>query len=510
MRAFLARYALEFAVFICGAVVMIYEIIGSRIVAPYIGTSTYIWTSLIGVILAALSLGYWLGGRMADKRPDVKILAAAIFFAGGLISLTVLIKDAVLSAIHAAGGPLELKSVVAAILLFAPASVLLGFVTPYAVKLRTLSLADSGKTVGRLYALSTVGSIAGTFAAGFFLIPFIGSTRTLYFIAGSLIAVSILLTPLAFTRATFAVLILFALGIGTNELMSHYMRTAHNFIDIDTEYSRVQIYEATHPETGRRYRAIATDPYFAQSAIYLDDGSGVFEYPKFFHLVQHFKPDHQRTLMIGGAGYTFPREYLDTYPDASIDVVEIDRRMTAIAKEMFGLNEDPRMQTFHEDGRSFVNRVPGASYDAVFVDAFGSMFSIPYHLTTVEAVHHMRRILKDDGVVIVNIGSAFSGPGGEFLRSEFATYKAVFPDVVLFKVRPERPDTELQNAILVACRSACRSDRPDNDSIENDVIPSLLSRRYGVAQFGANEPVLSDDLAPVDLQMNRALHCCLR
>src|SRR5215203_4432640 len=223
MRSFLARFALEVAVFVCGALVMVYEIIGSRIVSPYIGTSTYIWTSLIGVILAALSLGYWIGGRMADKRPGVRVLAAAIFLAGGAVSLTVLIKDVILSAIHAAGGPLELRSVAAATLLFAPASVLLGFVTPYAVKLRTLSLADSDKTVGRLYALSTVGSIAGTFAAGFFLIPFVGSTRTLYFLGFCLLGLSLLLAPFAVTKANLTTLILFAFGILATEANSYLL-----------------------------------------------------------------------------------------------------------------------------------------------------------------------------------------------------------------------------------------------------------------------------------------------
>ncbi|MGI8884102.1 MAG: fused MFS/spermidine synthase, partial [Pyrinomonadaceae bacterium] len=156
-------FILELTVFVCGALVMIYEIIGSRILSPYIGTSTYVWTSLIGVILAALSLGYWLGGKIADKKPDIKILGLVIFLAGGLVSVTILIQDLVLAIISTTKVGLEIKSVAAAVLLFAPASVLLGFVTPYAVKLKMSSLADSGKTVGRLYALSTVGSIAGTF-----------------------------------------------------------------------------------------------------------------------------------------------------------------------------------------------------------------------------------------------------------------------------------------------------------------------------------------------------------
>src|SRR5688572_20615954 len=238
-------FLLEITVFVCVALVMIYEITGSRLLAPYIGTSTYVWTSLIGVILAALSLGYWLGGRIADKKPDVKILALVIFLAGGLVSLTILVQDLVLAIISTAKVGLEIKSIAAALLLFAPASVLLGFVTPYAVKLKMSSLADSGKTVGRLYALSTVGSIAGTFLAGFFLIPFVGSTKTLYMIAGTLIILSFLLVPFALTRTSIAVLTLFFLAIGGSEATGFYLRRTVGMIDTDTEYNRLQVFRAT-------------------------------------------------------------------------------------------------------------------------------------------------------------------------------------------------------------------------------------------------------------------------
>ncbi len=194
------KFILEITVFVCGALVMIYEIIGSRLLSPYIGASTYVWTSLIGVILGALSLGYWLGGKIADKRPEIKVLAFTLFLAGGLVSLTILLKDLILSAIAQMSFGLEIKSIAAALLLFAPASVLLGFVTPYAVKLKITTLDDAGKTVGRLYALSTVGSILGTFLAGFVLIPFVGSEKTLYIIGASLVALSITLAPFAASR----------------------------------------------------------------------------------------------------------------------------------------------------------------------------------------------------------------------------------------------------------------------------------------------------------------------
>src|SRR5687768_14501972 len=285
------RSILGFTVFTCGALVMVYEITGSRIVSPFIGTSTYVWTSLIGVILGSLSLGYWIGGRMADRRPDVKILALAIFLAGGFVSMTILIKDVILAAVASAPTGLEVKSILAAILLFAPASVALGFVTPYAVKLKMSSLTDSGKTVGSLYALSTVGSIIGTFAAGFFLIPFVGSVRTLYLIAGILLVLSVALVPFSFSRFSFAMLLLFVLGIAGSELSGFYLSQSRGLHDIDTEYSRVQVFRATEAGTGRPARAMATDPYFVQSIIYLDGEDLFAKYTRYYHLLRHLRPE---------------------------------------------------------------------------------------------------------------------------------------------------------------------------------------------------------------------------
>lgn len=493
MLAFPNRFVLEITVFVCGALVMIYEIIGSRIVSPFIGTSTYVWTSLIGIILAALSLGYWLGGRIADKRPDVKILAFAIFLAGGSVSLTILFKDIILPIIASATVGLQIKSVAASLLLFAPASVLLGFVTPFAVKLKMSSLEDSGKTVGRLYALSTIGSIVGTFTAGFYLIPFVGSVRTLYLIAGMLFVVSILLAPFAFTRFSFMVLTLFAFAVAGSEFSIHYMHRAHALYDIDTEYSRVQVFQTIEPKSGRKFQAMATDPYFVQSAMFLDGDDPVFEYSPYYHLVRHFKPDHKQTLMIGGAGYTFPKEYLRTYPNTRIDVVEIDPKMTEIARRFFRLEDDPRLKISHEDGRTYLNRAEAGSYDAVLMDAFGSLFSVPYQLATLEAVRQIHRVLKDDGIVIFNLGSAIRGPGSRFLQAELATYRQVFPHVYLFKVNAGYTDEQLQNLIIVANKSATAPSLQTSDQ----EIAQLLTNIY-TKDLPLNLDILTDDLAPVE------------
>jgi len=487
------KYILELTVFVCGALVMIYEIVGSRLLAPYIGTSTYVWTSLIGVILAALSLGYWLGGKIADKKPDIKILASVIFLAGGAVGVTIFFKDAILSFIGISPLMLEIKSVLAALLLFAPASVLLGFVTPYAVKLKMSDLADAGKTVGRLYALSTVGSIFGTFLAGFVLIPFVGATRTLYIIAAALIFLSLLLAPFVLNRTNLILLVLFAFGICFNELKNYYLAAVQDYHEIDTEYNSVRIVTTTDEKTGGKIRNLTIDPYFIQSRMYLDSDELVSEYAKYYHLIGHFKPDFQQTLMIGGAGYSFPKEYLKTYPTAEMQVVEIDPQMTEIAEKYFRLENDPRLKITHEDGRIFLNNAETNKYDAVLMDAFGSLFSVPFQLTTVEAVQQIDRVLKDDGVIIFNAGGALEGDASRFIQAEIATYKRIFPQVFIFKVAPEKQDSETQNLIIVASKNK----NPVSFDSRNPEIERLLSHLYA-KNFQPTAPVLTDELAPVE------------
>ena len=488
-----SKIILEITVFVCGALVMIYEIIGSRLLSPYLGASTYVWTSLIGVILAALSLGYWLGGKIADRRPEIKILAFVIFLAGGLVSLTIFSKDIILSIIAGSAFILEVKTLIAALFLFAPASVLLGFVTPYAVRLKMSSLEDAGKTVGRLYALSTVGSIFGTFLAGFFLIPFVGSTRTLYLIAASLIGLSFLLAPFALKLFNLMVLIFFALAVTANELKDLYLLHKNDLRDFDTEYSRVQIFKTTDARTKKEIRALATDPFFVQSGMFLDSDALVFPYADYYHLLRHFKPNFTDTLMIGGAGYSFPKAYLQTYRNAKIDVVEIDPQMTEIARRFFRLQENPRLKIFHQDGRTFLNQAESKRYDAVLIDAFGSLFSIPFQLTTIEAVRKIDRVLKDDGVVIFNLVSSIEGNASRFLQAEMKTYRQVFPQVYLFKINSHYSDDRVQNLIIVASKNKSPVAMVGADAELNQLLNHLYDKKF---ETGIN--ILTDDLAPVE------------
>jgi predicted membrane-bound spermidine synthase len=486
-------FIFDIAVFLCGAIVMVYEIIGSRLLSPYIGSSIYIWTSLIGVILGSLSLGYWLGGRFADRKCEVRILASVIFAAAGLIAVTTLIKDIFLSMLAASPMALEIKALIASLILFAPASVFLGMVTPYAIKLKVSSLETTGRTVGNLYALSTIGSIAGTFAAGFLLVPFVGSVRTLYLIAAALFVIAFVLFPLRLTQFNIAVIALFVVAVAASEYTRLYEYQTSELIDVDTEYSRVQVFRSVDPLTSRPIRSYATDPFFAQSAMYFDSDDLVFPYAKFFDLVAHFDPQFQRSLLIGSGAFSYPKHYLETFPNATIDVVEIDPSVRDIARKYFRLKDDPRMQMIDKDGREFLNNAPAGQYDAIFLDAFGSLFSVPYQLTTKEAVQRMSSTLNDRGVVLANIGSSITGDAGHFLRAEIATYRAVFPQVYIFKIRSDKKDTDLQNIVLVALKSdiAVNLNSPDRHLNE------LLAQAY-TGPLDITEAVLTDDLAPVE------------
>ena len=238
-----------------------------------------------------------------------------------------------------------------------------------------------------------------------------------------------------------------------------------------------------------------------QSAAFLDSDELVLAYGPYYHLMRHFNPGFKRTLMIGGAGYSFPREYLRQYPAAEIDVVEIDRGMTQIARDHFRLKDDPRLRIFHNDGRVFLNQAGVGIYDSVLMDAFGSLFSVPYQLTTVEAVRQIDRVLKPGGIVILNLGSAISGSGSLFLRAELRTFKEVFPDVRIFKVRPEYGDDELQNIILVACRIGCSTETGGS----NDALTAALLETEYRSEIPLDLPVLTDDLAPVEYYNSFAL-----
>jgi spermidine synthase len=488
---------LEIAVFLCGAVVMALELSGSRVLAPFLGTSIIVWTSLIGVVLGSLSVGYWWGGRVADRRPEPKLLSRIILLAAMATLLVAGLKGVLLTFLQNRAG-LTVATLAATVLLFVPVSVLLGMVSPFAVRLRMEDARHSGRTAGNLYALSTVGSIAGTFAAGFWLTAAIGTTNLVLTLAGVLVAASFCVhwgdLPLKLAAAGLTGLA--ALGLSAYDSQ---LRSADIF-DMDTPYQRVLVYNARNTETGERLRMLSTGPEGSQSAVDLEDPTRLaLPYTRYYRLAGHFRPDLHNMLMLGGGGYSFPK-YAMSRPNEfggapRMDVVEIDPGVTAVAREYFGLKAMPGLTLHHDDARRFLNRMaaPGG-YQVALVDVFTSHLSVPFHLATRETAQALSRALDDNGVVLVNCISAAEGPKSRFYRALLATYRDVFPHVESFLLEPEDP-TSLQNIILAAFKSPA----PPVLESGNPEYAAMLARRYLPPDtLPGDPPVLTDDFAPVD------------
>ncbi len=496
-RAVQSCAMLEIAVFLCGAVVMVLELAGSRVLAPFLGTSIIVWTSLIGVVLGSLSLGYWWGGRLADKRPDPRLLSRIILLAAVATLLIAGLKGALLAFLQNRAG-LSAATLAATAALFAPVSVLLGMVSPFAVRLRMNDAAHSGRTAGNLYALSTVGSIAGTFGAGFWLTAAVGTTNLVLCMAGVLLAASFCVHAgdLRAKLAAAALAALAALGLNLHDAD---LRSA-SIYDLDTPYQRVLVYTGRSTGTGRLLRMLSTGPEGSQSAMDLADPTRLaLPYTHYYRLAGHFRPDVQHMLMLGGGGYSFPK-YALSHPEEfggapRMDVVEIDPGMTDIAREYFGLADLPGLALRHDDARRFLNgRAAAGGYQVALVDVFTSHLSVPFHLATRETAQALFRALDAEGVVLVNCISAAEGPKSRFYRALLATYRSVFPRVESFLLEPDDP-TSPQNIILAAFKSSAppllESANPDH--------AALLAQRYlPPAALPTDPPVLTDDFAPVD------------
>ncbi|MHB8109877.1 MAG: fused MFS/spermidine synthase [Syntrophorhabdaceae bacterium] len=486
------KYTLEFIVFISGAIVMIYELVGSRLISPYFGTSIYVWTSLIGVILGSLSIGYHLGGKIADKKTQWSLFSGIIFLAAVFIGITVLMKNLILDFASLFNLRSEYTALLASIFLFAPASICLGMISPYSVKLKIKDLERSATTVGNLYAVSTVGSIVGTFTAGFFLIPFFGTTKILFF----LVALLVFLSSMAYWRSwlRMKIAILVFLGFASFAFNSP-ART--KIIEVDTPYNKVWL-DYSVDERNRKKITLHTDPFAAQSAMYVNDNELVFKYTRFFRLAKHFNPNIHKALMLGGSGYSYPKDFLAKFPDAAMDVVEIDPGMTKIARQYFRLEDNPRLTIFHEDARTFLNKNK-KTYDVIYGDAFNSFSSVPYQLATREAIEKMYAALNENGLVIHNIISAIEGKKGEFLRAEIATYKVYFPRVYVFRVDNE-DSREAQNIVLIALKNAAQPALSSPDKELNGYLGRVWKR-----EIQLDMPVITDDHAPVEYYKFRSM-----
>ncbi|MBU1164722.1 fused MFS/spermidine synthase [Patescibacteria group bacterium] len=482
---------LEIIVFISGATVMILELIGSRILAPYLGGSIFVWTSLIGIILGALSLGYYLGGNFSKNNPSFKFLSLTLVIAGIFIVLITAIKEPILNMAMSYG--IKIGSIFATTLLFVIPSILLGMVSPYSVRLKIKDVETSGSAAGNLYAISTIGSIVGTFLAGFYLIPTFGSLNILFGLGTILIVTSFLGMPSKLIKTRIGILMILFILTGYAQ---YQILNKGYLVDFDSSYNHIRVYDTVDKRTHRMKRVLQIGAE-THSSIFLDTGEMATEYSRYMILDRIFNTDIKKVLVIGGGAYSQPKDINNRFPNAQIDVVEIDPMVTKMAMDYFNFVPNDKFNIFHEDGRIFLNNNKN-KYDVIYLDAFISWYAIPFQLTTVETIEKIYNSLEDDGIVIANLISSLDGEKSYFFKSELKTFSKYFSNYYIFPVYTKKIDS-IQNIIVILTKS---SNTYTLDQLYNlarsEQEKSLIKNLYQESIDLSQTEILTDDFAPVD------------
>jgi spermidine synthase len=533
--------ALSTAVFLSGAALLGVEIAASRVLAPTFGSSLYVWGALIGVVLTGLSIGYWAGGMLADRWPSPYLFVGAIALGAALVLAIPIVDEWVLEQVVAWDPGPRLDPLVASIILFGPMSVVLATVSPIAVRRAARSLDRLGTTAGRLFAISTAGSIAGTFATSFWLVPEYGTDQVLAVGAVVLLAAAASVALLErlwipgvalVAGAGAALLAVGALAPNTEGRVlqgsaarnwsplyrERDLRTPRQLDPAevglangggftvrearDTRYHRLLVVE---DESSRFLRF---DSSF-QSGMYLDDPFRTrFVYSDYLHLGLAYNPRATKVLVVGlGGGSTQKRIWRD-FRDVEVTTVELDPEVVETAYEWFELPRDPRLVVEVDDGRRFLQRTD-ERYDVIMVDAFYAD-GVPFHLTTLEFVELMRDRLTPGGVIATNVIGAITGSSSQITRALWKTYGAVFPTVKLhpvFEGRYDRQPSDIRNIILVATERAAPP-KPRLQEIWEEVrdtraarapdLTSAIRNRWERDIPTSDVPLLTDGYAPTD------------
>ncbi len=508
-------------VFLAGVGTLGVEMVASRLLAPYFGTSQPIWAVVIGLTLIYLAVGYHLGGRLADRSPDERLLYRIIVLAGLLTALIPPLSGPILRfgqgtiASFAVGG--FLGALFGVLVLFAAPVILLAMVSPFAIRLQIgQNTANVGSTAGTISALSTVGSIVGTFLTVLVLIPALGTARTTYLFAAFLVIIGII--GLRDLRYLLALLLVAALTFGMpGGLVKAAGCTGCTMVaETESPYNYIQVDMREHPQYGQQTVLMINEGFavhsvynarYAQTRDPLDTltGGGPWDY---FAVAPYFVANRdpaavQSLAMLGSAAGTTPAQFLAIYgPDTRIDAVEIDPQIVESGRTYFGLRDasvDPAHPNYHvhvADARYWLATSDG-NYDVIGMDAYHQPY-IPFHLTTVEFFQLVRQRLTPDGVAVVNAGV---GPDGDdrLGQSIAATMRAVFPQVFVMET------SSLGNQIVVGVN------RPVGDGWTNMLqnyerinIPALrqVFEWINIAEQVENPLIVyepfTDDRAPVE------------
>ena len=508
---------LKLAVFLCGVAVMGIEMSASRLLAPYFGTSLFVWTNLIGSIMAALAAGYWLGGRLADKAPRPEVFYRIILASGVLVATIPYLAQPVMAlsqrGLESGAAGLVAGSLAATIGLFAVPIVLLGMVSPFAIRLASCGEEILGKTAGSLYALSTGGSIVGTFLPALVTIPLLGTRRTILTFAAVLVVVGV--AGLTRRRAALVgVLAAVAVGVapfGPVRLMSS-PAAGVTLEEDESLYHYIQVVE----RGGRRLLVLnegqaVHSVYETRDLPWRPMVGSVWDSMMALPLLLGKPPGSRlEVLIIGLAAGTIAKELEHFYGKVyklHVDGVEIDGRIVELGREYFAMNE-PSLDVHIADGRIFLAGSK-KKWDLVIGDAYRQPY-VPFHLATREFFELVKAHLEPGGMTCINVGS--HSPRGPVLQRIEATMASVFGAPSVLEVRnPER--SRFNNYIVIGggkgrvdpaaldpgrsalCRAMIEASR-------NEYIAELMFKRMAdlrPAEIDPGATVLEDDRAPVEV-----------
>jgi len=499
-RGSFEAHALVFTASFC---LMVIELVAGRIIAPYLGSSLYTWTSVIGVVLTGITIGNYAGGVMAERGAAWKSISLLFTFAGFATALSYYTYSPMANVVEQLGLPIQLATVMVSIIGFFPLSLLLSMITPIVITVSLTSLKKTGTTVGRIYAVSAMASIAGTFAAGFLLIPLIGVKTIVMVVSGVLLLAGIVASRGKTTKE---------LTLKAAVILLWISFLTPKFCTVESAYYCINL-EPTQSERGYGYRMILDR--LTHSYVFDDPQKLEYDYESVYgvlteYMAQRLGNQQLRTLNIGGGGYTMPKFIEHNYPGAQVDVVEIDPMVTKVNTQYFGLNPEGDIRTYNMDARIYFARgADGNQYDLIFGDAFND-YSIPYHLTTVEFNELVRNQLAPGGIYALNTIDDLRR--GRLLASFMQTLGAVFPYVELSTAGKDWRDYGRNTFVVLASDEPIDIDKwneaadlayddkiasPQSLTLEQvkellpaDVVKNIATRKGGIK--------LTDNYAPVD------------
>ena len=391
------RTGLAALVFGAGTGSLATEIAASRLLAPYFGSSTIVWANLIGIVLAGLAVGYWLGGKLADRRPEPRLLGAIVLVAALWVALTPFVArpflDATVHNLDDASAGAVVGSFFAVLLLFAPAVVLLGTVSPFAIRLVITDVATAGSVAGRFYALSTAGSLLGTFVPALIAIPLLGTQRTLLCTAALLaLSASLLLgRRVILVAAGLAALVALPPGaVKAEPGLLHEEESLYQFIQV------------VERDDGRRL--LSLNEGVAVHSVWREDTvltGGVWD--AFLALPPLLGRPLESVAILGNAGGTTARALGVFYPEATVDGVELDPAVSDVGRRYFGMEENPRLTVHDADARPFLRRTD-VRYDLIVADAYHQPY-VPFYLATREFFELARERLAPGGILALNVAA---------------------------------------------------------------------------------------------------------